>query len=913
MGSNALQNPDSKVASILLGIYHLHSSSQFDPSDEKFRLEFAKAMTQFAQKAFKLDNNYPLTCATFGGYFLLRKTWTHVQKLAEKAIARSDINAIASDGWYLLARMAHYQGEIDRAYEYYLRADQARGGDGRGGDDRGYLPAKFGLAQIKILQSDTTDAKFRLDKLQKIKSNPETMTLLGIMYAEEYFSAQLLPSKDDDKSEAWKKAVSFLDGVRQSWKDPKKKATPDPAVLLNLARLYETDSPAKSLQCLQEVERLELANMPEEKRPEGIKEEELREQLPPQLLNNVGCFHHQADRFSQARENFQTALSACVRIGSEDTSVDTDALVTTISFNLARTYESEGMLDEAKEVYEGLLDRHGEYLDASARLAYIALLQDPSGEGPKAVSRVYHNAPENLEIRAMYGWYLNKAKKKTQAVAEDQEQRHLKHTLRDFNKHDLYSLTAMGNLHLTIAREMPRISDQDKEKRRRMYEKAVEFFAKALELDPKNAYAAQGIGVAIVEDKKDLRGGIQIFSKVRETMKDPSVSINLGHAYVELKQYSRAIENYEAALAKNRAKDVTVLTCLGRVWMLRGKAEKSLPAMVKALEYSQDALSVSPSQVHFKFNIAYVQFQIAQLVTTSLEKDQKSVEEVENAIEGLDAAIESFSEIAKSPNPPFPRNDLEQRANMGRNTLRRQIERVLRDQKEYEQTNATKLAAAREAREAAIQEQEQKKRKAAEEAEKERQKILEERLKMQERDRELAEKRIEQQRRLEEENMTTDSETGAKKKRVKRKGGKRKKKDADSDTDGDGSVDGARSRGRSVVTGDEAEAGEPKRKKKRKLERKSTATAKAQSKFKSAEFVGDSDDDDDAAPAPTSENGVATPDSTMVDAEDDAPASRPRKKVTRVIDDDDEDEGEGDISMHDSAPTPAVGGDDDEE
>jgi RNA polymerase-associated protein CTR9 len=902
-----VQNPDSKIANILLGIYHLRSSSQYDPQDQKFREEFGKAMTKHAQAAFKVDNNYPLTCATFGGYFLLRKTWPHVQKLAQKAIERSDVSAVASDGWYLLARMAHYEGDITRAFDYYHKSDVARGGDGRGGDDRGYLPAKFGMGQIKVLQNDYTDAKFRLEKLQSRKSNPETLTLLGILYAEEYFTEPLAPSKDDEKPELWKKAVSYLDAVRQSWKDPKKKTLPDPAVLLNLARLYETESPAKSLQCLQEVERLEIDSMPEEKRPTNIEDQELletaiREQLPPQLLNNIGCFHYQADRLALARQSFQAALNACIRIGNEDTSIDTDALVTTISFNLARTYESEGLLDDAKKVYDGLLARHSDYLDASARLAYIALLQDPTGDGPKAVSRVYQSAPENLEIRAMYGWYLNKSKKKTHIVAEDQEQRHLKHSLRDFNKHDLYSLTAMGNLHLTIAREMPKLSEQDKDKRRKMYEKAVEFFEKALQLDPKNAYAAQGIAVAIVEDKKDLRAGIQIFSKVRETMKDSSVSLNLGHAFCELKQYSRAIENYEAALTIDRVRDVTVLSCLGRVWMLRGKAEKSLKAMTNALDYSQRALDVSPNQVHFKFNVAYVQFQIAQLVTTSLEKDQKSVADVEEAITGLDAAITSFSEIAKAPNPPFPRNDLEQRANMGRNTLRRQVERVLRDQKEYEKANADKLAHAKQVREDTIRKQEEAKRLVAEKAEEERKRILGERLKMQQLDRELAEKRLEEDRRREDENMTTDSETGTRKKRVKRKGGKRKKKDADSDTDGDASLDGVRSRARSAVTGDEEEVGEPKRKKKRKLERK--ITAKANSKFKSAEFIGDSDDEDDAT-APMSDAHVATPGSDMADGDLDVIVARPRKKVTRVIDDDDE-EDEGDVSMQDSAPAAAI-------
>lgn len=525
-----------------MGLYFLQASSQYQPSDPQFAPLYTKAMTKYAQKAFKMDDKLPLSCATFGGYFLLKKSMAHVERLARRAIDLTDVNAIASDGWYLLARKEHYDDSLAKANDFYNKADQARGGD-----DRGYLPAKFGAAQIKILMNDLDGAKFRLDKIVQQSKSIEAMTLLGTLYAEDVFAAQSANSKED-KSAELKKAVALLEAVRIAWKDSKKKTTPDSSVLLNLARLYEIESPEKSLQCLRQVEQMEIEEIPDDDRPEDIDDEDLlrnylREFLPPQLLNNMGCFFYQMENFSQARELFQTSLNACVKIGDKEKSLDTDALVTTISFNLARTYEAEGMPDEAKGIYEGLLERHSGYTDAITRLTYIKLRQDPGDEGPKSMQKLYQAEPSNMEVRSLFGWYLSKAKRRTNNIAEDQEQRHYKHTLQHFDKHDRYSLTGMGNIYLTIAREMPRNTEQDKEKRRKMYEKAVEFFDKALQLDSRNAYAAQGIGIALVEDKKDLAGAVQIFTKVKETMKDPSVFINLGHAYCELKQYSRAVEN----------------------------------------------------------------------------------------------------------------------------------------------------------------------------------------------------------------------------------------------------------------------------------------------------------------------------------------------------------------------------------
>ena len=476
-------------------------------------------MTQYTQKAFKLDKEYPMTCALFGGYFLLRKSYPTVDTLARKAIEHTDVMQIASDGWYLLGRKAHYEGDLARAAEYYSRSDQARGGG-----DKGYLPAKFGAVQMQVSGKDLDGAKFRLEKIIQQTKNPECMILLGALLAEEVFAAQNNGIKEDKSAEA-KKATGLLESVRALWKDENKKLSPDESVLVYLSRLYEQTAPEKSMQCLSQLEEIQLAEVPEELHPEGLEDEEqvkaaLRVNLPPQLLNNIGCFLYQAEKVEQSRTMFQAALNACVRSQEKESELDTDALVTTISYNLGRSYEVSDMPEEAKKVYDGLLERHSDYTEANARLTYIALRQSPTDEGPKKMAKLYEADSSNLEVRALFGWYLSKSKKRTANLAEDQEQRHYKHTLQYFDKHDRYSLTGMGNVHLLTARDMRRETEPDKEKRRRMYERAVEFFDKALQLDPRNAYAAQGIAIALVDDKKDHSTAVHIFSRIRDTFRD---------------------------------------------------------------------------------------------------------------------------------------------------------------------------------------------------------------------------------------------------------------------------------------------------------------------------------------------------------------------------------------------------------
>jgi RNA polymerase-associated protein CTR9 len=579
-------NPDSKIANILLGIFYLDASAHVPTNGPEFIQLYKKAMMEYTQKAFKADKNLPLTCATFAGYFLSRKSLSNVDTLAHKAIQFTDVNAIASDGWYLLARKEHYTDDYERAADYYRRADEARGGA-----DRGYLPAKFGAAQLSVLKGDFGEAKLRLEKIIQQSKNIEAMILLGTLYAEEVFSSPPTNAKDE-KTIEFKKAIGYLETVRTAWKDPKKNLLPDASVLLNLARLYETDQPEKSLQCLQQVEQMELDQLPQNDKPEDPDEEAawkngLRENLPPQLLNNIGCFYYQSEKYDKARDMFQTAMNACTKIGDKQEDIDTDALITTIGFNLGRTYEAQGLLDEASNVYEGLLVRHSDYTDVRTRLAYIHLRQDPTEDGPKAVSKLFQDFSADLEVRALYGYFLGRTRKRIGNINEDPEYRHYKHTLQNYEKHDRYALIGMGNIHLMTARDSRRETDQDKQKRSHIYSKAVEFFEKALQLDPKNAYAAQGIAIALVEDKKDYKTALSIFIKVRDTVKDASVFVNLGHIFAELRQWMKAIEHYEVALSKKDRADHVVLTCLGRTWLAKGKAEKSLQAFKNALDFSQ--------------------------------------------------------------------------------------------------------------------------------------------------------------------------------------------------------------------------------------------------------------------------------------------------------------------------------------
>lgn len=933
-------NPESKVANALLGVYYLAESAKFPAGDPEFNRLYKKAMTEHTRKAYIIDKSFPLSCATFASYFLLTGRYDTMEPLARKAIEQTDINAIASDGWYLLARKEHNKGDLVKATDAYNKADQARGGL-----DRGYFPAKFGLIQIMVQTGDIQGAKFRLESIGQLSRHTEAMTLLGTIYAEETFAAPSTVPKEEKAATA-RKAISLLENVRKSWNDEKSRVKPDESVLLYLARLYELENSIESLKCLQTVEIMQLEKIPDEDKPPQVQGEEpdlalIRENLPPQLLNNIACFLYGAESFSNARETFQIALNACVKltekqeaekkaveedkISADDVdNSDTDALVTTISYNLARTYEALGLVAEAQKVYEGLLARHPDYTDASARLAYIALEESPRDEGPRRVHQVYHNNHANTEVRALMGWYYHSAKKKTSNLAEDTENRHYKHTLQNYDKHDLYSLTGMGNVHLIIARDMPRNNEGEKEKRTKMYAKAYEFFDKALQLDPKNAYAAQGIAIALCDDKKAYSDALQIFTKVKDTVRNSSVHTNLGHVFTELRQFSRGVEHYELALrAEGRSDNTQLLACLSRAQLSKGKADRSIPALNSALDYMQRALKTQPDSPHLQFNVAFIQFQIAQHVNQAKETD-RTLEDVDIAIAGLEEAIETFEQVARHKQPPYPKSALEQRAAMGKNTMRNQLERARAKQATYESENATKLKEAKERRQEELHRREEAARKRKEEEADRARKIAEQRRQIVEETERIAETLRAEAAAREAAEYTDDDETGERVRRKPKKGGSKRKKRDDEDgfieDDGDG-FDGRseRSVSRTPISGSDNEGGaaatEKPRKKRRKLERRGGQKEKKpreNSKFKSAAVVVDSDSDDDLGAAETPEPVADTPASNADETADkdeemqesgparddeDEDEIRPRqttrqRKQPRLIADDDDDEDE---------------------
>lgn len=359
-------------------------------------------------------------------------------------------------------------------------------------------------------------------------------------------------------------------------------------------------------------------------------------------------------------------------------------------------------------------------------------------------------------------------------------------------------------------------------------------------------------------------------------------------------------------MAKGRQNDPKILACLGRTWYLRGRQDRNIDAFRTALEYSKEALKVAPSDLGSQFNVAFIQFQIAQMIYNQPESE-RTLQQVDDASTGLTEAIEALEQIAKAEKPPFPRNDITSRANMGRNTMVKQLERARDKQAAYEEQNASKLDQARKLREEELRRREEDKRKAEEAAQERRRKIIEEQDRIAARDRELMEKRGEEERRRMEEDEDRELRKAERKARGPKQP-KRKKKDADSDTEGLGSDSDAgepRSRRRrTTASGTEGLTDDerPREKKKRKLARKPEPSGK----YKSAEFVDDDSEPEAEMPADDLDKAEQ-----RLAGEDESVAA-PRARKGRVVDDEDEEDDDGIAAPKTNGDVVAMDEDEDE-
>ncbi|EEB05141.1 RNA polymerase II associated Paf1 complex subunit Tpr1 [Schizosaccharomyces japonicus yFS275] len=713
-------NPSNYAIGTYLSLYHYDRAFK-NLGTEEFVANYSQALN-YTQKAFKACPTNAVAACILAGFTYTKKNLEACIKLANAVVHNAFTPSLSADGYFWMGRAYHQLGKYDEAMKCYQQARSIQDN---------HLLSYMGIGQIQILQSDYTSAKLTFERIsEQAPKCAEALIILGCLNASD-------PKADPAKP---KMLLERAFNILSSSKIPR---VVDSDLLITQARLWEKDDASKSLKYL-------------EKALAFIRDAQMVE--TPELLNNVGVLEYQLFNYGDALKHFEAAKTVMTE--------GNDGFRVLLTYNIARCKEQLGQLQEAEKMYRDVLQERPEFSDARVRLCLLELA-NPTDATFKTIRQLMTNDGENLEVRAFFGWYLSKQKRRP---AEDPELRHCSQTLRHWHD-DTYSLVQLGNAYLRQARELRVASPADKVKRQKLFNKAIQSFDQAIKYDHNNAYAAQGIAITLVHAKQFSKAML-ILSKVRETIKDVTTLINIGNCLAELKQYHRAIEIFEQVLDKTGETDgYNVLSSLGRVWLQRGREDKNPAFLRESLKYTQRALAQNPTNTSLQFNTAFVQFQLSELIRTQNE-NVRTVKDLEYAMEQLDEAIKTFDQLVESKTPPFPPADIQQRSNMAKNTTRRQLERAIQQQKETDALNNARLDEARHRRE------EEKARRLAEQAaleeakRKREQELEEERRTMQA---EVAEYRRNEQQDENVSPVPSDSEDEKPKKKKQRK--RRKTKD----------------------------------------------------------------------------------------------------------------------------------------
>uniref|UniRef100_U5EWJ6 Putative rna polymerase-associated protein ctr9 n=1 Tax=Corethrella appendiculata TaxID=1370023 RepID=U5EWJ6_9DIPT len=522
---------------------------------------------QMLSKAYTIDSTNPMVLNHLANHFFFKKDYQKVQHLALHAFHNTENEAMRAESCYQLARAFHVQRDYDQAFQYYYQSTQFAPAN--------FVLPHFGLGQMYIYRGDAENAAQCFEKVLKVQpGNYETMKILGSLYA--VSSSQ--SKRDIARSHLKKVTEQFPDDI-EAW--------------IELAQILEQNDLQGSLQAYATAT--------------NILTEKVHADIPPEILNNVAALHYRLGNLPQAKQKLEQAISRA-QVEAEHDSQYYDSILVTMTYNLARLNEAMCTFDKADKLYKDILNVHPNYIDCYLRLGCMARDKGSIFVASDFFKSALGINKENPDINALsllgnlhlakMEWALGH--KKFDAILE-----------RTATSTDAYSLISLGNFWLQNLHQ----PNKDKEKEKKHQEKALAIYKRVLRNDPRNIWAANGIG-AVLAHKGFIIEARDIFAQVREATADfCDVWLNIAHIYVEQKQYISAIQMYENCLKKfYKHYNVEVMQYLARAYFRAGRLKEAKLTLLKARR-------VAPQDTVLLFNIALVLQRLAMVIL----RDEKSV------------------------------------------------------------------------------------------------------------------------------------------------------------------------------------------------------------------------------------------------------------------------------------------------
>ncbi|XP_027903400.1 protein CTR9 homolog [Vigna unguiculata] len=576
------------------------------------------------QRAFEIYPYCAMALNYLANHFFFTGQHFLVEQLTETALAVTNHGPTKSHSYYNLARSYHSKGDYDKAGVYYMASVKEVN------KPHEFVFPYYGLGQVQIKLGDFKSALSNFEKVLEVyPDNCETLKALAHIYVQ---------LGQTDKGQ---------DFIRRATKiDPR-----DAQAFLELGELLILSDTGAALDAFKTARTLFKKG---------------GQEVPIELLNNVGVLQFERGEFELAQQTFKEALGDGVWLSfiNEENKSSVDAATSTLQFkdmqlfhdlesnghhvevpwdkvtvlfNLARLLEQLNESGTASILYRLILFKYPDYIDAYLRLAAIAKARNNillSIELVNDALKVNDKCPNALSMLGELelkndDWV--KAKETLRAASDATDGK------------DPYATLSLGNWNYFAA---VRNEKRNPKLEATHLEKAKELYTRVLIQHSSNLYAANGAAVVLAE-KGHFDVSKDIFTQVQEAasgsvfVQMPDVWINLAHVYFAQGNFALAVKMYQNCLRKfYHNTDSQILLYLARTHYEAEQWQDCIKTLLRAIH-------LAPSNYTLRFDAGVA---MQKFSASTLQKAKRTADEVRATVAELQNAVRVFSQLSAASN-----------------------------------------------------------------------------------------------------------------------------------------------------------------------------------------------------------------------------------------------------------------------
>ncbi|KAH6806874.1 binding protein [Perilla frutescens var. frutescens] len=641
-------DPDNVEALIALGVADLQTNEAVGIRHGMEKMQQAFEIYPYCAMSLNyLANHFFFT----GQHFL-------VEQLTETALAVTMHGPTKAHSYYNLARSYHSKGDYEKAGMYYMASVK------ESNNAHEFVLPYYGLGQVQLKLGDLRSALTNFEKVLEVQpENCDTLKALGNIHV------QL--EQNEKAQELYRKATKI---------DPR-----DPEAFLELGDLLISTDINAALDTFKTARNLLKRG---------------NEEVPIELLNNIGVLHFERGELELASEAFREALGEGIwcnffdaegesvsnmaqpngesrshdeqlspnrraranlinstrypvdassvtrqykdlqlfqRLEEQGLSVELPWDKVSALFNLARVLEQLHNTESASILYRLIMYKYPEYTDAYLRLAAIAKARNDVQISLELIGDALKVDEKCPDALLMLG---DLELKNDDWVKAKETFRIAKDST---DAKDSYAAVCLGNWNYFAAnrneKRAPKLEATH-------YEKAKELYTKVLLQQSANLYAANGAGMVFAEKgqfdiAKDLFTQVQEAASGGFNVQMPDVWINVAHVHFAQGNFALAVKMYQNCLRKFfHNTDSQVLLYLARTHY---EAEQWLDCKKTLLR----AIHLAPSNYTLRFDAGVT---LQKFSASTLQKTKRTVDEVRATVAELKNAVRVFSLLSAASN-----------------------------------------------------------------------------------------------------------------------------------------------------------------------------------------------------------------------------------------------------------------------